>query len=202
MLFPNASSGTCQVVQQHPQTGLVLWSSWGVSLCSPAHLIFQEAVWLRPCSSFFKQHREREWGTPARRSLMHYDVWALGYDISQQRTGQALWSHRHDQTACLFNPKADASARQAADPLQLRPCELRRPREPLAPSGSRNVRPTRSAGGVQVDAPQQSPDLAPQHAQAVPPGQWSGKGCISGSKGIALQSLYRTCHTVRRSGSW
>ena len=56
---------------------------------------------------------------------------------------------------CAYNDKADASAKQAAatHPLQLWPCVLRRPGEPLAPSGSRKVRPKGDAVGVDEHQP-------------------------------------------------
>ena len=68
-----------------------------------------------------------------------------------------------------FNDRADALAQQATHTLQPRPCVLRRLREPLAPSGYRNVRPKRSADVVQIGTPVQSPDLVIQQAQLMHP---------------------------------
>ena len=86
--------------------------------------------------------------------VKHCDAWAVVYGTLQQRTGQTLWSHQYDHSRCPFNDKSDAVAKQAAalHPLQLRPCVLRRPGEPLAPSGSCNVQPQGNAEGV--SAPQ------------------------------------------------
>ena len=87
------------------------------------------------------------------------------HDVLQQRTDQMLWSHQYGHDQCAFKDKAEALAQQAAatHPLQLRPCVLRRPGEPLAPSGSRSVRPKGNAAGVDeqqsVSAPRQSGTL-------------------------------------------
>ena len=91
---------------------------------------------------------------------MHCDIWATGYDVLPQRTGQTLWSHQYGHNQCPVNDKADESDKQAAamHPLQWRPCVLRTPGEPLAPSGSRNVRPPGNAEG----AAEQQPISAPQ----------------------------------------
>ena len=120
------------------------------------------------------------------------------YDVLQQRTGQTLWSHRYGPNPqCPFNDK-DALAEQAAatHPLQLSPCVLRRPEEPLAPSGSRNVWPKGNTEGAAEQPPISalrpegtwrrpsepfaysesrnlqvpSPTSVPQNAQSVHPG--------------------------------
>ena len=104
--------------------------------------------------------------TSTRQKLMHCDIWAMVYDVLQQRTGQTLWSHQYDHSRCPFNDKADALAKQAAatPPLQLGPCVLQRTGEPLAPSASRNVRPQGNAEGASgrwsVLAPQQPKGIA------------------------------------------
>ena len=97
-----------------------------------------------------KQYHGRQWRTSTRQKLMHCDIWAMVRDVLQQRTGQTRWSHQYGRNQCPFNDKADAFGKQAATthPLQSRPCVLRRPGEPLAPSGSRNVRPKRNAQGA------------------------------------------------------
>ena len=63
-----------------------------------------------------------------------------------------------------FNDQADALAKQAAatHPLQSRHCALRRPSEPLAPSGACNVRPKMNAEGVPEEALARQPVLTPQ----------------------------------------
>ena len=100
--------------------------------------------------SRIKQYHDRQWRISTPQQLMHCDIWTMVYDVLQQRTGQTLWSRQYGHTQCPFNDKADALTQQAAatHPLQLRPCVLRRPGEPLAPSGSRNVRPQGNAAGV------------------------------------------------------
>ena len=94
-----------------------------------------------------KKHHDRQWPTLTRQKLTHCDIWVMVYDALQQRTGQMLWSHQYGHNQCPFNDKADALANQAVatHPLQLRPCILRRPGEPLAPSEFSNVLPKRNA---------------------------------------------------------
>ena len=74
--------------------------------------------------------------------LMDCDIWAMVHDLLQHRAGQALCSHQCGHDKYPSNNKADALAKQATatHPLQLRPCVLRRPREPLASSETRIVR--------------------------------------------------------------
>ena len=94
------------------------------------------------------------------------DIWAFGYEIVQQHTGQTLWSHQYGHNNCPFNDKQAA----ATHTLQLRLCVFLRPSVPLAPLGSRNIQPKRGAEGVQVDPPVQWPVLVPQQAQSMHPG--------------------------------
>ena len=81
------------------------------------------------------------------------------------------------ESRCLSRESRNARPKRNADGLgQLsvwapqQPTALQRPREPLAPSGSRDVRPKRSAARVQAAALVQPPTLVPQHAQSVHPG--------------------------------
>ena len=96
-----------------------------------------------------KQYHDKQWRTSTQQKLMHCDIWAMVYNVLQQRTGQTLWSHQYGHNQYLFNDEEDALAKQAAAThlLQLRPCVLQRPRE-LAPSGPRKVRPKGNAEGA------------------------------------------------------
>ena len=73
-----------------------------------------------------RQYHDKQWRS-TRQKLMHCDIWAMVYDVLQQRTGQTLWSHQYGHNQCPFNDKADALAKQAAatHPLRLGPCVLK-----------------------------------------------------------------------------
>ena len=103
------------------------------------------------------QYHDRQWCSSTRQTLIPYDIWALAYDVLQQRTGQTLSSRQYGHNQCLFNVMATTTR-----PLLLKPCVLRRPGEPLAPSGSHNVQPKRNAQGVPGVAVTRQPVLAPQ----------------------------------------
>ena len=83
-----------------------------------------------------------------------------------------------------LNDRAHALARRAAatHTLHLGPCAPRGLREPLAPLGSRHVRPKASAGGARAGAPVQLLVATGSGASR----RWSGKGYVNGSPGIAL----------------
>ena len=121
----------------------------------PAHTPRLE---MAPC---LKQYHGRQWRTSTRQKPVHCDIWTMVYDVLWQRTGQTAWSHQYGHNHSPFNDEADALAKQVAaatDRLQLRPCVLPRPGEPLAPSGPRNVQPKGNAGGTA----EQQPISAPQ----------------------------------------
>ena len=107
-------------------------------------------------------------------TLMHFDVWAMAYHALQQRRGQryGLTSTAIRSVPSTTKPIALAKQATATPPLQVRPCVPRRPGKPLAPSGSRSVRPKRDLSCTKPCYPARFPisPISPNHRFSHSPG--------------------------------